>query len=169
VKLDVGLVFVQIFDIVLGAWYGEPSSICDFSPTCGKALAMEHNGDIYSCDHFVEPRYFLGNIRDKTMTELIMSEKQRYFGQNKLQGLPHYCLECEVLFACYGECPKNQFITTCDGESGLNYLCAGYKAFFQHIDQPMKIMSNLLRQNRAPAEIVAINWQEDNRKCHPPE
>jgi uncharacterized protein len=169
VKRDVGLVFVQIFDVALGAWHGEPSGICAFSPACGTALAMEHNGDIYSCDHFVEPRYFLGNIRDRTIAELIMSEKQRYFGQNKLLALPNYCSECEVLFACYGECPKNRFITTPDGEPGLNYLCSGYKAFFHHIDQPMKIMSNLLRQNRAPAEIVAINWQEDNRKCHPPE
>jgi len=161
IKRDVGVVFVQIFDIALGAWHGEPSGICAFSPTCGTALAMEHNGDLYSCDHFVEPKYFLGNIRDKTMTELVTNEKQRRFGQNKLEGLPRYCRECEVLFACHGECPKNRFVTTPDGEPGLNYLCAGYKAFFHHIDRPMKIMSNLLRQNRAPAEIAAINWQKD--------
>ena len=168
IKRDVGVVFVQIFDMALGAWHGEPSGICAFSPTCGTALAMEHNGDLYSCDHFVEPKYFLGNIRDKTMTELVTSEKQRRFGQNKLEGLPRYCRECEVLFACHGECPKNRFVTTPDGEPGLNYLCAGYKAFFHHIDRPMKIMSNLLRQNRAPAEIAAINWQKDIPKMPSP-
>ena len=161
VRRDVGRVYVQMFDVALSSWVGSPGGVCVFSPTCGNALALEHNGDLYSCDHFVEPEYLLGNIKEKPMIELLMSPKQRKFGQDKLDTLPRYCLECEVRFACHGGCPKNRFIKTPDGDAGLNYLCAGYKAFFNHVDRPMRIMRNLLRQERAPAEIMRLYAAED--------
>jgi uncharacterized protein len=156
VRRDVGQVYVQLFDVALGNWVGAPPSLCVFSPTCGTALALEHNGDLYSCDHFVEPNYSLGNIKDRHMIELVASDKQQKFGRDKLDALPGYCRECDVRFACHGGCPKNRFIETPDGEPGLNYLCAGYKAFFKHIDTPMRTMADLLRRNRAPAEIMQI-------------
>ena len=156
VRRDVGEVFVQIFDVSLANWVGESPGICVFSPTCGGALVMEHNGDVYSCDHFVEPNYLLGNIMETPMLELVTSHAQRKFGRDKLDALPTYCRECEVLFACHGTCPKNRFTKTPEGEPGLNYLCAGYKAFFKHIDRPMNIMAELLRRDRAPAEIMRI-------------
>ena len=139
--------------------------MCIFSETCGHALALEHNGDFYSCDHFVEPKYLLGNIEQQSMAELAGSEKQVKFGNEKRDALPRYCRECEVRFACHGECPKNRFILTPDGQPGLNYLCAGYKAFFNHIDVPMKIMAELLRQERAPAEIM--NWYASGNTTRP--
>jgi uncharacterized protein len=146
VHKDVGRTYVQIFDVALAAWAGIPPGICAFSPTCGTAMAMEHNGDMYSCDHFVEPKFLLGNIREKHMAQLARSRKQRKFGQDKLDTLPGYCRQCEVCFVCNGECPKNRFIKTPDGELGLNYLCAGYKEFFRHIDGPMRFMAHELRQ-----------------------
>lgn len=155
-KRDVGKVFVQSFDVALGSWLGQ-HNLCIFSPTCGNALALEHNGDVYSCDHFVEPDYLLGNIRNTHMLELVASEKQRKFGQHKFDSLPKYCSDCEVLFACYGECPRNRFITTPDGEPGLNYLCAGYKQFFNHIDAPMKTMARLVREGRYADEIMQMD------------
>ena len=158
---DVGEVFVQMFDVALANWYGEPPSLCVHSKTCGLALAMEHNGDMYSCDHFVEPGYLLGNIRETPMSEMVASAQQRKFGEDKFDKLPRYCLECDVRFACHGGCPKDRFISTPEGEPGLNYLCAGYKLFFHHIDRPMRIMSDLLHQNRAPAEIVTILAAEE--------
>jgi uncharacterized protein len=161
VRRDVGQVFVQTFDVALGNWLGAPPSLCIFSPTCGNALALEHTGDLYSCDHFVEPNYLLGNIKDKPMIELVASDQQRQFGRDKQETLPRYCRECEVRFACHGECPKNRFIETPDGEPGLNYLCAGYKAFFNHIDRPMRIMAQLIRQRRAPAEIMTLLEREE--------
>lgn len=156
VRNDVGEVFVQMFDSALASWYGIPSSLCIFQEKCGKALAMEHNGDLYCCDHFVEPKYLLGNILKDSMAALVESPKQMQFGQDKLDTLPKYCLNCEVRFACHGECPKNRFIETPDGEPGLNYLCEGYKAFFRHIDWPMKFMATQLRLNKAPSDIVSV-------------
>ena len=161
VRRDVGRVFVQTFDVALGNWLGAPPSLCIFAPTCGNALALEHTGDLYACDHFVEPNYLLGNIKDTPMIELVASDKQRQFGRDKKETLPRYCRACEVRFACHGECPKNRFIETPDGEPGLNYLCAGYKAFFNHIDRPMRIMAQLIRQGRAPAEIMALLDREE--------
>ncbi|MDP3584754.1 MAG: anaerobic sulfatase maturase [Thiobacillus sp.] len=153
VQRDVGRIYVTTFDVALGSWLGQHNA-CIVAPTCGNALVLEHNGDVYSCDHFVEPDYRLGNIRDTPLQALVASEKQRRFGQNKYDTLPKYCRECPVLFACYGECPRNRFIRTPDGEDGLNYLCAGYKAFFTHIDTPMKTMADLLRQGRYADEIM---------------
>jgi uncharacterized protein len=155
---DVGKVFVQTFDVALGSWIGQ-HNLCIFSPTCGKAVALEHNGDLYSCDHYVEPEYRLGNIHQIPLVELIDSEKQQAFGRHKLESLPKYCRECDVLFACYGECPRNRFITTPDGEPGLNYLCAGYKRFFSHIDPAMSTMAGLLRQGRFAEEIMQAPYR----------
>jgi len=160
VRRDVGQVYVQIFDVALGAWLGQPGALCIFAPTCGTALAMEHNGDLYACDHFVEPNYLLGNIREQALLELVAGPKQVQFGQDKLAKLPKYCLDCEVRFACHGGCPKNRTLRSPQGEPGLNYLCQGYKDFFQHIDEPMRIMAFLLRQQRPPAEIMNILAQK---------
>jgi uncharacterized protein len=155
VQRDVGKVFVQMFDVALGSWVGV-HSLCIFAPTCGNALALEHNGDLYSCDHFVEPAYLLGNIQETHLIELVASDQQRKFGQDKQDTLPRYCRECEVRFACNGGCPKDRFILTPDGEAGLNYLCAGYKLFFHHIDRPMRLMADLLRQGRYADEVMQI-------------
>lgn len=156
IKRDVGKVFVQTFDVALGSWLGQ-HNLCIFSPTCGNALALEHNGDMYSCDHYVEPDHLLGNIKNTHMLELVASEKQRKFGRHKFDSLPKYCRDCEVLFACYGECPRNRFITTPDGEPGLNYLCGGYKEFFNHIDASMKTMARLVREGRYADEIMQMD------------
>ena len=155
VRQDVGKVFIPTFESALANWLGMPAGICVFNATCGGAVALEHNGDLYACDHYVEPKYFLGNIREKRMDELVASQQQREFGQAKLDTLPKYCRECPVQFACHGECPKNRFIKTPDGEPGLNYLCAGYKHFFQHIDLPMRYMANELRHQRSPMSVMA--------------
>ena len=156
VQRDVGTVFVQMFDAALASWVGAPPSLCIFSETCGDALALEHNGDVYSCDHFVEPKYLLGNLGDTPLAELVQSPQQRAFGAAKRDSLPKYCRECPVRFACHGECPKNRFINTPDGEPGLNYLCAGYRAYFTHIDRPMRMMSQLLRQGRYADEVMQL-------------
>ncbi len=161
VRRDVGTVYVQMFDVALANWVGEPSGLCVHSKTCGLALALEHNGDLFSCDHFVEPAYRLGNIAETPMIELIASQQQRKFGQDKFDSLPRYCRECDVRFACHGGCPKDRFITTHDGEPGLNYLCAGYKLFFHHVDPPMRFMADALRRDRAPAEIMQIYAARD--------
>ncbi|MEJ5256121.1 MAG: anaerobic sulfatase maturase [Acidimicrobiales bacterium] len=150
---DVGEVFVSHFDAALASWLGAPPALCIFRETCGDALALEHNGDVYSCDHFVEPDHLLGNITTTHLLELVASPKQRRFGEAKRAGLPAHCRGCEVRFACHGECPKNRFTLTPDGEPGLNYLCAGYKAFFRHIDGLMRIMADLLRDGRAASEV----------------
>lgn len=156
VRTDVGKVFVQHFDVALGNWYGAPGALCVFSETCGKALAMEHNGDVYSCDHYVYPEYRLGNINETSLTELVSSTEQQTFGNAKRDSLPTQCIECDVRFACHGECPKHRFTRTSTGEFGLNYLCAGYKMFFQHIDEPMKIMCQLLSQQQPPS--MVMDW-----------
>ena len=161
VRRDVGKVYVQMFDAALASWVGAPASMCIFTETCGSALALEHNGDLYSCDHFVEPKHLLGNIQQVHMLQLVTSEQQRQFGLAKRDTLPRYCRECEVRFACHGECPKNRFINTPDGEPGLNYLCAGYKAFFKHIDHPMRTMADLLRQGRYADEVMPLVAAED--------
>jgi uncharacterized protein len=161
VRNDVGKVFVQTFEASVRKWLGLPSGMCVFEETCGIGLALEHNGDLYSCDHFVEPDYLLGNIMEKEISELAFSKEQYRFGQNKRDNLPQVCLECDVFFACLGECPKNRFLTTSAGESGLNYLCKGWKAFFRHIDFPMQIMAGLIRRSYPASEIMRILVLED--------
>ena len=164
VRHDVASVYVQMFDVALANWYGEPPSLCIHSETCGLALALEHTGDLYSCDHFVEPAYKLGNIRETPMLQLVASQQQTRFGLAKRDTLPRYCLECDVRFACHGGCPKDRFISTPDGEVGLNYLCAGYKAFFHHIDRPMRFMADQLRRDEAPAAVMGLYAAEDARR-----
>ena len=161
VRHDVGRVYVQTFEAAARNWMGLPSSgMCVFDKTCGAGLALEHNGDLYACDHFVEPNYRLGNINDMEIINLAATDRQYQFGQDKLETLPQQCRRCEVRFACHGECPKNRFLTTADGEAGLNYLCAGWYAFFTHIDRPLKIITALLRAGRPAAEVVPILTQE---------
>ncbi len=161
VRRDIGEVYVQMFDVALANWYGEPPGLCIHSETCGLALALEHTGDLYSCDHFVEPAYKLGNIRETRMIDLIVLPQQTAFGQAKRDTLPQFCLECDVRFACHGGCPKDRFTTDPYGEPGLHYLCPSYKAFFGHIRPAMDAMCELLRADRAPAELVRRYASED--------
>ena len=156
IKKDIGKYFIQIFDVALESWLGLKQSLCVFNKTCGKALAIEHNGDVYSCDHFVYPQNKLGNIIDQPLESLVYSEQQIKFGNDKQDTLPQYCLNCEVRFACNGECPKHRFINTPDGETGLNYLCAGYKIFFNHIDPYMRFMANEILHKRPASNIMKI-------------
>jgi uncharacterized protein len=164
VRADIGEVYVQMFDVALANWYGEPPGLCVHSQTCGLALALEHTGDLYACDHFVEPTYRLGNIRQVPMIDLVTSPRQQAFGRAKRDTLPPYCLECDVRFACHGGCPKDRFATAPDGEPGLHYLCPGYKAFFSHIRPAMEAMRDLLRAGRAPSELVSQYAAADARR-----
>ncbi len=154
VRQDVGRIFVQLFDVSLESWVGLPPSLCVFGETCGAAMALEHNGDLFSCDHYVYQENHLGNIMDRPLAEMAKSEQQLRFGNDKLVALPRLCRECDVRFACNGECPKHRFSRTPDGEAGLNYLCAGYKRFFRYIDPYMRFMAEELRQQRAPANVM---------------
>lgn len=143
---DVGRVFVQLFDVALAVWYGLPAGLCIFEETCGRALALEHTGDLYSCDHFVEPAYHLGRLSADNLIALVGDPRQTAFGTAKRDTLPEYCRACEVRFMCNGGCPKDRFIRTPAGEPGLNVLCAGYRTFFNHIDAPMRRMAAQLRR-----------------------
>lgn len=154
VRKDVGRIFVQLFDVCLEMWMGIEPSLCVFRKTCGSALAIEHDGDVYSCDHFVYPQNRLGNLMSEPLASLVQSQEQQRFGEAKDATLPSYCRSCDVRFACNGECPKNRFACTPDGEPGLNYLCAGYKMFFHHIDPYMRFMARELASNRAPANVM---------------
>ncbi len=156
VRRDVGRTFVVNFDGALAGWLGMAGTVCVFAPTCGLGVALEHNGDLYSCDHFVEPDHLLGNILETPLAELVGSEKQRRFGAAKRDTLPRYCRECAFLAVCNGECPKNRFVETPDGEAGLNYLCESYRAFFSHADRPMRMMAGLLRQGRFADEVMPM-------------
>ena len=166
VRKDVGRTFVQLFDVSLEAWMGMAPSLCLFRETCGEAMALEHNGDLYACDHYVYPENRLGNILETPLTALAASEQQRQFGEAKRDALPRCCRECPVLFACGGECPKHRFAKSPHGEPGLSYLCAAYKKFFRHIDGPMKFMANELRHRRPPANVMA--WMARPEKGNAP-
>lgn len=154
VRNDVGQYFIQIFDATLANWVGEQPGVCSMAKTCGHAGVMEFNGDVYSCDHFVFPEFKLGNIYEKTLVEMMYSERQQQFGLDKQRTLPSQCKECEFLFACNGECPKNRFAKTASGEPGLNYLCKGYFQFFKHVAPYMDFMKKELLAERAPANIM---------------
>jgi uncharacterized protein len=162
VSNDVGRCYVQLFDVCLEMWAGMEASLCVFRKQCGSALAIEHCGDLYSCDHFVYPQNRLGNIMESPLETLVNSDQQRSFGEAKESTLPRYCRECDVRFACNGECPKHRFARTPDGEAGLNYLCAGYKMFFSHIDLYMRFMAAELASNRAPANVM--RWVAAQRR-----
>lgn len=154
VRHDVGSVFVQLFDATLANWVGVPPGICTLAKSCGHAGVMEHNGDVYSCDHFVFPEHKLGNLHEKTITEMMYSPKQQQFARIKQQMLPRQCRECRYLFACNGECPKNRFLRDRYGDPGLNYLCEGYRQFFQHVAPYMEFMKRELDAGRPPANIM---------------
>lgn len=166
VRQDIGKYFVQIFDVALESWLGLEPSLCVFRETCGSAMAIEHNGDLYSCDHYVYPENKLGNIIDDPLSALVNSNQQRRFGTDKRDTLPRYCRECEVRFACNGECPKHRFSRTPGGEEGLNYLCPGYKFFFNHIDPYMKFMANEIKHQRAPANVMELIAQREAALAH---
>jgi uncharacterized protein len=145
---------VQYFDSTLANWAGVDPGTCILARSCGHAGVMEFNGDVYSCDHFVYPEYKLGNIRQKTLTEMMYSPEQETFGRDKQAQLPRQCRECDVRFACHGECPKNRIIQTKDGEDGLNYLCEGYYRFYKHVTPYMDFMKKELEARRSPANIM---------------
>jgi uncharacterized protein len=168
VRNDVARYYIQIFDTTLANYVGEMAGLCVFSETCGGALAMEHNGDLFSCDHYVYPEYFLGNISDEPMMNLVKSQRQFDFGTDKRNKLPLCCLRCDVRYACHGECPKHRFLRTPDGKPGLNYLCEGYKMFFHHVEPYMEYMAKELRSKTAPANVM--NWirNKDNQVIKPP-
>ena len=163
VRRDVGRTFVQLLDVSLESWMGMEASLCIFRKQCGAALAIEHSGDLYSCDHFVYPENRLGNIMESALAALAGSAQQQEFGEAKESTLPRYCRECDVRFACNGECPKHRFLTTPDGEAGLNYLCAGYKMFFHHVDPYMRFMASELAAQRPPANVMRWVAEEDAR------
>jgi uncharacterized protein len=145
VRRDVGGVYVQMFDSTLASYLDVPGGLCVHAETCGTALALEHNGDLYSCDHFVEPDFLLGNITETHLLDLVASPRQQAFGRAKRDALPAYCRQCDVRFACHGGCPKDRFTLTPDGEPGLHYLCPSYQSFFRHVDRPMRFMAARLR------------------------
>ena len=154
VRHDVGQYFIQLFDATLANWIGEQPGVCTMARTCGHAGVMEYNGDVYSCDHFVFPEYKLGNIRTSTLVEMMYSPRQQQFGNDKFDRLPDQCRRCKYLFACNGECPKNRFAVTADGQPGLNYLRAGYHRFFEHVAPYMDYMANELKNHRSPASVM---------------
>jgi uncharacterized protein len=168
VRRDVGTMFVTLFDNVLASYVLGESSVCVFRRECGDALALEHTGDLYACDHFVEPRRRLGNIMTEPLARMAASEAQRAFGRAKSAGLPRLCRDCAYLFACHGECPKNRLLRTPDGEPGLNWLCAGLKAFFAHTERPMRMMAELLELGRPASGIVDILAEEEGRRRRAP-
>jgi len=163
VRHDVGTVYVQLFDVTLEAFFGR-HLLCIHAPTCGYGPALEHNGDLYSCDHFVEPDYLLGNIHQTHMVELMAKPEQRRFGQDKRDTLTTQCQDCKVRHLCNGGCPKDRFITSKTGEAGHNYLCAGLEAFFMHTGPAFSAMAQLLQQNKAPADVMATVKAEDQRR-----
>ncbi|MFH0937865.1 MAG: anaerobic sulfatase maturase [Planctomycetota bacterium] len=155
VRHDVSQIYVQLFEVQLGLWLGLRSSLCVFSETCGQSLILEHNGDLYACDHYVYPKFLRGNILRQSMSAMAASAEQIRFGADKRDALPRQCLRCDMRFACNGACPKHRFMKTADGEDGLNYLCSGYKRFFKHIAPYMQQMVELLKARRSPALIMS--------------
>ena len=151
---DVGEYFVQLFDATLANWVGQAPGVCILAEECGHAGVMEFNGDVYSCDHFVYPEHLLGNLHTKTITEMMYSDQQNKFAKMKKQMLPQQCKECKFLFACHGECPKNRFLNDKYGNYGLNYLCRGYRQFFEHVEPYMNFMKCELENHRAPANVM---------------
>ena len=164
IKEDVGKIFVQYFDVQLGLWMGGPAGLCWFAETCGLGLAMEHNGDLYACDHYVYPEYLLGNIMETSIEDLVTSPVQTRFGEDKRDSLPRQCRECEYKFACNGGCPKHRFFETRDGEPGLNYFCESYMRFFNHAAPYLRTMADLVHRGRPAADIMELAKQAKQRK-----
>lgn len=159
---DVGKYYVQIFDATLANTVGEQPGSCIYAKKCGHASVMEFNGDVYACDHYVFPEYYLGNVKHKTIYEMMFSEQQLQFGSDKRDKLPTQCLQCEFLDLCNGECPKNRILTTSTGEPGLNWLCAGFKMYYRHTQPYMEFMANELFFKRSPANVMA--WARSRKK-----
>jgi uncharacterized protein len=168
VRNDVGRYFVQIFDTTLANFVGEMPGVCVFSETCGDALVMEHNGDVFACDHFVFPEYYLGNINTTPLIDMVKSQRQFDFGIEKRNTLPRYCLQCDVRYACHGECPKHRFSLTPDGKPGLNYLCHGYKDFFHYVEPYMEYMAKELKNKRPPANVMQWIKNRENQVVKQP-
>ena len=166
VRQDVGRIFVQMFDAMLAAWVGRGSPLCVYAEECGNALILEHNGDIYACDHFVYPQYRLGNLREQPLAELAWGGQQQKFGRDKKALLPRYCRQCEFLFVCHGECPKHRFAQTPDGKPGLSYLCAGLQRFFQHTTPKLDAMARLIQSGHPAAEIMKKNEPRMRSRSH---
>lgn len=156
IRKDVGRVFVQLFETCLGIYLGLPAAVCVFSETCGTCLALEHNGDLFSCDHYVQPDTRLGNIVSSPINELASNFRQKSFGLNKKTLLPQKCLKCDVRFLCNGDCPKNRILPSVKGDYPISHLCDGYYTFFRHIDEPMRIMASLIRTGRSVSEIINL-------------
>ena len=154
VRRDVGRVAVQVFEVALESWLGLPQSVCLFRETCGDAMALEHNGDVYACDHYVYPAHRVGHVLDRSLSTLLASPAQRRFGDAKRDALPGECRHCGVRFACHGECPKNRFAVTSSGEQGLNHLCPAYKRFFTHVDPYMRFMAGRVSEGRPAADVM---------------
>jgi uncharacterized protein len=161
VRNDVGQVFVQFFEVAIGNWLGAGPGLCQFSPKCGMAGALEHNGDLYSCDHYVYPRHKLGNIMETPLAELMQSVQQQKFGNSKLDSLPGCCINCEVRPACHGDCPKHRFVETPDDGPGLSYLCKAYKKIFTHMGPYLGILADLVKTGRAAPEVMGILRQQE--------
>lgn len=162
IRRDVGRIFVQQIESAFSQWLGGPASVCTHATECGRGVALEHDGNLYACDHYVYPEYRLGNVSEANLRVLLDTPQQERFGRGKQEDLPKQCRECPVLFACNGGCPKHRFTHTHDGEAGLNYLCAAFKRFFHHIDPAIATMAALLQNGRAPAEIMRLSkskWQ----------
>jgi uncharacterized protein len=164
VRQDVGKVFVQFFDVALANWMGMGSGLCQFAPTCGHASALEHNGDLYACDHYVYPQYKLGNIMQKPLDKLMDLEQQYHFGRDKLDLLPQECVNCDVRFACNGDCPKHRFLRNSDRGPMLSYLCSAYKNIFRHMDPYMQVMTRLVSSGKEASQVMEFVGQEDKRK-----
>lgn len=161
VMYDVGIYYVQLFDVSLAQWVGANPGLCSFTETCGDALVIEHNGDVYSCDHFVYPEYKVGNIMEGKLSDMIKSTQQFAFGINKRNTLPQQCIRCKFYFACRGECPKHRFEISEKGEKGVNSLCAGYKSFFGHIEPYMDYMAKMLTEQKPPA--LVMEWAKERK------
>ncbi len=164
VRRDVGRTFVLNFDAALAGWLGMAGTVCIFGRTCGLGMALEHNGDLYSCDHFVEPDHLLGNIMDTPMIELVASARQKKFGRDKMATLSWYCRQCRFLSVCNGECPKNRLVEAPHGGPPLNYLCEGYRVFFRHADRHMTVMAELIRRGRQAGEVIGVLREEERSK-----
>jgi uncharacterized protein len=165
VRRDVGTIFVQAFDEALAAYVGGRASLCVHQETCGNAMVLEHNGDVYSCDHFVQPQHRLGNLAVTELRSMVASRQQRSFGQAKRDTLPQVCLDCDVRFACHGGCPKDRFVRERDDETATNYLCEGYQLFFRHVREPMTMMAEELAAGRAPRNVMGRLKERPRRQA----
>jgi len=164
-RKDLGKIYVNYFDAAVESWMGHISPLCTQQPMCGKGLALERDGSLYACDHYVYPEYRAGNIMEKPLQEIAFSDRQEAFGRLKEGSLPQQCRDCDYQFTCFGECPKNRFIKTAAGEAGLNYLCSGWKRFFAHIDEPVQRIVRRLGETvaREPRKRPAEHWRPEKR------